>query len=120
MYQTIYTEYAQNHKGKLNHHYKELSERLENSKQDIVSTNNKQCPDNNEFCLKQTVFKENHNSRNKKKNSKYLDPYEITQLLDRNRVELTSKSNTNKKEIIHIKELKKTPVITDLSCTSSQ
>lgn len=74
--------------------------------------------ENNEFKVGQTVFKKNPQARSKKSN-KFIGPYTITQLLNRNRVEITSKSNPNKKEIIHIKELKQPPRFSDFSPSPS-
>lgn len=48
-----------------------------------------------------------------KKTNRFLGPYEYIQLFERNRVELPNKMNKNKKEIVHIKELKKPPVVSE-------
>lgn len=116
---TFYTEYTENHKQKLEHVYKQVNEQLKDHKQNIISKTNDKGDSSNEFHLGQTVFKQNPNTRNKK-NPKFLGPYEITQILERNRVEITNKQNKNKKEIIHLKELKKPPNIAGPPCVSSQ
>ena len=116
---SFYTDYAENHKNKLKHVYQEVSERLVSNKEKVIAKNNTQGDTNNTFKVGQTVFKKNPNNRNKKHN-KFLGPYEITQILDRNRVEIINKRNKNKKEILHIKELKDPPVVSGQPSAASQ
>ena len=104
---TFFTDYAENHKQKLEHVYKNVQDKISNAKQKIVKKHNIKGDTSNEFKLGQTVYKQNPNKRNKKYN-KFLGPFTITNLLDNNKVEITSR---NKKEIIHIKELKKPHIV---------
>lgn len=106
----FYSDYAQNHRDKLKHIYKKVQENLETKKHKIVTKNNIRGDSNKEFEIGQTVYKQNPQNRNKNKN-KFLGPYIITNLLERNRVEISDKNNLNKKEIVHIKELRQPPCI---------
>lgn len=110
----FYTDYAENHKQKLERVYEKINQNLNSQKEKIVSKHNTHGDTNEEFKLGQTVFKQNPKNRNKKYN-KFLGPYEITKILERNKVEISTKNSKNKKEIIHIKELRKPNIVTDSS-----
>lgn len=115
----FYSDYAENHKNKLKHVYEKVKNKLETEKQKTVSKHNNMGDQNKEFSLGQTVYKQNPQTRNKKSN-KFLGPYTITDMLERNRVEITIKNNPTKKEIIHIKELKRPPhIVSDSTPTPS-
>lgn len=109
---SFYTDYVENHNEKLKHVYSEVNEKLQNQKKKIVSKRNTKGNDNEEFKIGKIVYKKNPQDRNKK-NNKFIGPYEISKTLDRNRVEIREKRNKNKKEIVHIKELKKMCNVTD-------
>lgn len=113
---SFYSEYAENHKQKLEHVYEQVSDTLKSQKEKVIEKLNSEGNTSKEFYLGQTVFKQNPDSRNKKHN-KFLGPYEITEILERNRVEITNKQNKNKKEIIHIKELRKPTLVAGCSPT---
>ncbi|WP_253302428.1 reverse transcriptase domain-containing protein [Wolbachia endosymbiont of Psylliodes chrysocephala] len=113
---TFYSDYAENHKLKLEYVYKNVKEKLESKKEKLVSKLNSQGDSNEEFQVGLTVYKQNSQYRNKKDN-KFLGPYTLTKLLDKNRAEITNQQN-NKSEIIHIKELKK-PFVTGSSQPST-
>lgn len=107
-----FTDYTQNHKQKLEKVYEKVKEDLNKQKEKVVSKHNVKGNTNDEFKLGQTVYKLNPLKRNKSKN-KFLGPYTITKMLERNRVEITRKKDPNKKEILHIQELRKPPVVSD-------
>lgn len=113
---SFYSEYAANHKQKLEHVYEQVNESLKIKKEKVIDKKNSQGNTSQEFYLGQTVYKQNPSNRNKKHN-KFLGPYEITEVLERNRVEITNKQNINKKEIIHIKELRKPTFVAGSSPT---
>lgn len=113
---TFYNEYTENHKEKLKHVYQQVSDKIISKKEKITQQHNTEGEINPEFKLEQTVFKINPTYRNKK-DKKFLGPYKIIEILDRNRVKI--KNLKNKIEIIHIKELKK-PIVTDQPFVSSK
>lgn len=124
---SFFSEYAENHKSKLKHVYQNVHEKLQNKKEKVIDKINVNGDTSNEFAVGQIVYKQNPYSSRNKKLKKFLGPYKITKLLDRNRVEIYSERlKNNKSEIIHIKELKKppkvieTPILTDLPSTSSE
>lgn len=112
---TFFTEYVNTHCERLKHVYENLAETLKAQKEKVVSKTNTLGDENKEFKVNQIVYKINPNIRNKK-NKKHLGPYTIVELLDRNRVKI--KSDKNKIETIHIKELKKPSLVTDLPSVS--
>ena len=115
---SFFSEYVQSHRDKLKHIYGNVAEKLRTQKENVILKRNTM-GDQNEFKLGKTVYKINPNTRNKK-NKKYLGPYVIIEILDRNRVKIANKSKINKIEVIHIKELKKPSIVTDSPSASEQ
>lgn len=116
---TFYTEYAENHKERLKHVYNKVKEKVQAKKDRVINKHNSQGDSSTEFCVGQTVYKKNPNCRNKK-NNKFLGPYKIKSLLERNRVEIINLENQNKKEVVHIQELRKPPAFNDIPSTSKK
>ena len=116
----FYSDYAENHKNKLKHIYQNVKEKLNTEKEKITEKHNTEGDQNKDFVLGQTVYKQNPLKRSKKSN-KFLGPYTITEILERNRVEITLNKNNNKKEIVHIKGLKRPPrIVSDSAQNSSE
>lgn len=114
---TFYSDYVHNHNEKLKSVYQNVSDKSKQSKEKIIETRNAQGPEQYNFKLNQTVFK-SCNRRNKKEN-KFKGPYKLIQFLENNKVKIQNCKN-NKTEVIHLKELKKPPVVTESSSGPSQ
>lgn len=104
----FFSHYVENHKQKLDHIYEKVHEPLNLKKEKVINKINTKGNFNPEFKVNQKVYKKNPLSRNKK-NNKFLGPYIITEILEHNKVKI--KNEKNKTEIIHIKELKKPPLL---------
>lgn len=117
--QTFYSDYAENHKQKLSGVYEKVNQNINTQKEKLVLRHNTQGDNSNEFKIGQTVFKQNPQTRNKKHN-KFVGPYEITKILDNNKVEIFSKNKKNKIETIHIKELRKPNIVAGSSSSTQQ
>lgn len=114
----FYSDYAENHKNRLETIYKNVKQDLNLSKEKIIEKANIQGDENKEYFVGQIVYKKNPNIRSKNQN-KFLGPYKITKLLKRNIVEITGKDKETKKEVVHIKKLKKPSIVTGTQSTSS-
>lgn len=108
----FFTDYVQNHKDKVTHMYDKIKEKIQTQKEKIVAKLNVSGDNSDEFKLGQKVFKKKLFTRNKKDN-KFVGPYIVKKLLEHNKVEIQkiAGKNKNKSEIVHIKELKKPPLL---------
>lgn len=107
---TYYTDYATNHKQKLKNLYHKIADKLTETKQKVIDKRNVLGSEQFQFAVGQIVFKSNP-SRNKKDN-KFKGPYELIEILENNKVKIQNRQ-TNKIDIVHIKELK-IPTFTEL------
>lgn len=113
---SFYSDYVSNHHEKLKALYKDVTQKSKEIKTKIIEKINTQGPNQYHFKLNQIVYKAS-DRRNKKEN-KFRGPFKLIEFLQNNKVKIQNSKN-NKTEIIHIKELKRPSVVTDLSSASS-